>query len=164
MFGCLTSFTAMQVIVCFFDIVLSTHNRLHFHEVIIHCHGGSSRRVFALLCGDVVMCAPSAHHTMCALVSERCVCCCVLFSFLRSRFVSWTCPHTPLWRRRLFFRRQFCLLHLTFRLVLLQLHSILFPQCLRILFFCSFTSYTMPPALQACRKRFDHFLSLPVEN
>ena len=50
--------------------------------------------------------------------------------------------------------RQFCLLpHLTF-------HLVPFP----IFRFLLFHLCTMLPALQACRKRFDHSLSLPAEN
>ena len=63
----------------------------------------SSRQIFALLFGDVVMDVPSAHHAVSAPVSERYVCCFVLFSFLLCRFVSGPCLHTPVWRRQFFF-------------------------------------------------------------
>ena len=89
--------------------------------------------------------APSAHYAVCASVSERYVRCFVLFSFLLCRFVSESCFHTP--SLPFLLRRQFFLfLHLTLRLLLLQLHSILFPQfSSHFLFFCFLTS------TQCCR-------------
>ena len=92
----------------------------------------------------------------------------VLLRVLLSPFVSvcsWILPSlanlalpTPL-------RRQSCLLpQLTCHHVLLQLHSILSLHF--ILLFCFLLTHlcTMLPALQACRKRLDHSLSLPAEN
>ena len=85
---------------CFFSYCLRVHSGLHSHEVTVHCNGGPSRLVFAPLLGDVVMRAPSAHHAMCAPVSERNVCCLMLFSFLLCWSVPGSCPHTPVWCRQ----------------------------------------------------------------
>ena len=48
--------------------------------------------------------------------------------------------------------------------ILLQLHSILSLHFVPLLLFLLFHLCTMLPALQACRKRLDHSLSLPAEN
>ena len=71
------SFTAVQV-----ADSSSIHNRLHFHKVMVHCGGGSSPLILTLLFGDAVIGASSAHHEVCAPVSERYVCCFMLCSFL----------------------------------------------------------------------------------
>ena len=85
------------------------------------------------------------------------------FSFLLRRSVPGSSSHTPVGRCQFFFT--ICLLLLlTFRLLLLQLHSILFLQLLPIFRFQMFHLHTVLPTLQACRKRFDHSPSLPAEN
>ena len=56
------------------------------------------------------------------------------------------------------------LLLLTSCLLSLQLHSIRFLHFLAIFRFLLFHLCTMLLALQACRKRLDHSLSLPAEN
>ena len=102
---CLSSFTAMHV-----EILLALfehHNQLHSDEVEVHHSCGSSQLILALWCGDVVMVASSAHHTMCAPGSERHVCCFVIFPLLLRRSVSRSCSHTPVWRRILSFAFSF---------------------------------------------------------
>ena len=54
----------------FLRYCLSIHNRVHLHAETVHRNGGSSRLIIALFNGDVVMGASSAHHAVCAPVSE----------------------------------------------------------------------------------------------
>ena len=91
--------------------------------------------------------ASPAHHAVCVPVSERYVCCFMLFPFLLH--ASGSCSHTPVGRCQsfTFFNSvQFC------------------PSTSSNFLFSAFLRYTALPALQACRKRFDHTLSLPMEN
>ena len=130
--------------------------RLHFHEIVIHRNGGSSRLILALLFGDV-MGAPSVHHAVCAPVSEKHVCCFMFVSFLLCRFVS-GCSHTPVWSRQFFFAVNsfsFFIRHSVFSFF----NSIQFCFLNSFQFFV-FYFFTSTPSLQACRKRLDHLLSL----
>ena len=108
--------------------------------------------------------ASSAHHTMCAPISERQVCCLVLFPLSAPVGSDDLLSHPSLAAPTLLHLQLRLLLPLTFRLVLLQLHSILFLQLILIFCFLLFHLCTMLLALQACRKRLDHSLSLPAEN
>ena len=124
-------------------------NRLRFHDVANHCIGGSSRLIVALLFGDVGD-GPLPKPAMCAPVSERYVSCFVIFSFLLCRFVSGPCPHTPVWRRQLFFAVN-SVSSSSFNSIQCR-----FLNLFQFSLFCSFTS-------TQCRKRFDHSVSLPAE-
>ena len=79
-------------------------------KYINHRSGGSSRLIVNLLFGVVVVSAPSARHAVCAPVSERCVRCFVLLSFLLCRFVFWAPPSHASLAPPILLRRQFCLL------------------------------------------------------
>ena len=115
------------------------------------------------LLGNVVMGATPSHHAVCAPFSKRYVCCSSLSPF--ALVCSWALP--SLANRALtilLHHRSLLLPHLTSHHVLLQHHSIL--SLLLFLLFHSLLSHlcTMLPALQACRKRLDHSMSLPAEN
>ena len=73
--------------------------------------------------------------------SERYVCCFVLNSLLLCRFAFGSLPSFASLALPILLHRRFCLLlHLTFHLVLLQLHSIMFFHVLQFSVFCCFTS------------------------
>ena len=126
---------------------------MHSHEVAVNCNGGPPRVIFAPLLGDVVMRATSARHAMCAPVSERHVCCFMLFPFPSVSVCSWVLPsHASLLSLTPLRHALHLLLRLTSRLFPLQLHSILFSQLLSKFCLLLFHVRTM-----------DHSLSLPVE-
>ena len=105
--------------------------------------------------------ASSAHHAVCAPVSERYVCCFTFFPFFLRRLVSGCCTHTSVWRRQLSF---------TFNFVsCFSCHRVFsffnFSQ------FCSFNRLISdsPPlhtvaGLTSQSNGFGHSLSLPAEN
>ena len=93
-------------------------------------------------------------------LNGTCVLLHALLFFLLGWVVSGSCSRTPVERYLLFF----IINSVSFRLLPLQLHSILFPQFLLMFCFLLFHPFTMLPALLACGKRFDHLLSLPAEN
>ena len=131
-----------------FRVACSRHDKMHpscstnHGRTQVHRSGGSSRLILTLLFGDAVLGASCTHHAMCAPVTERYVCCFMLFSFLLSQFVSGSCFHTPVGAVPvLLYRQHHLLLHLTLGVVLLQLRSILFLQALPIdCFLLFFTS------------------------
>ena len=112
----------------------------------------------------MVVGASPSHHAVCAPISKRYVCCFALLSPFALVY-SWALPSLANLALPILLRhRSLLLLHLTSHHVLLQHHSIL-----SLLLFPLFHSllchlYTMLPALQACRKRLGHSLSLPAEN
>ena len=74
-----------------------------FHEEIIHGNDGPPGLIFTLLfCNMMTSTAPS-HHTICTPVSERHVCCFMLFSLPPSRLVPGSCSHSPILRCELSF-------------------------------------------------------------
>ena len=103
--------------------------------------------ILTLLSCDVVMGASSAHHAVRASVCFE-----VLLSHA-SRVV----PSLSRYQLNLFFHLSFCLLPL-------QLHSILFLQLLQTDRFLFRRFYTELLVWQACRKRFGHSLSMSAEN
>ena len=87
---------------------------------------------------------------------------CVALCVSLCRFVSGSCPHTPVWRCQFFFAVSsvsFFISHSVFSFF----NSIQF-NFFQFTVFCFLHLHTMHPALQACRKRFGHLLSLPAEN
>ena len=129
----------------------------HSHEEAIHRDDGPSGLIFTLLFCDMKMGATSSDHAVHAPVSKWHVCRFMFLSFPLSRLVSGSCSHSPIWRCQLLFAVNL----VSFPL---QLHSILLLHSILHFRFQSSHLCTMLPALQACRKRLDHSLSLPAEN
>ena len=96
------------------------------------------------------------------LHQSLCMCCFVLFSFLLCRFVSGSCPHTPVWRCQVSFAVNYVSFFI--RHSVFSFFNSIPPQILPSFCFLLRHLYTMLPAFQACRKRFDHLLSLPAES